>query len=1198
VTVSDHIRKALEDVRTRTLAEVGLAFLKAQGTPPRPGLVFDKQKHRWVRPNDGRHQSRVAPGVTYGNRDDRDSDDRHFRKETKKAKAEVEAIRGQLEQAIAAKENHEKLQGLQAKLKEADAKVKAAREKVVQLTRAPEAEQTARPASAPSTDPRHNPDLDAAFGAPSASPPPPDDSNLRHNPDLDAVFGASVPEKRQAVAEAVTQPETITPEKLPALIDALSALNPQELQQVAVVLKRRMATVVAARPAVPIARRRATPIAPQIARELPVAQRLPTARRLEPLPVARRLAIPVARRVKSLAREDAASAFLYALEACVSEWSNWRVVKAAVMELDDPIATMLEEVPDEAEERLEAEAEAEGLGDVLRWVKAFDPDEYERLLQDVEDEWELERVTKGDRSHLVRKVITNRLGNRQVVWVKPAEGETHRGQSAGQAADEGVQTHQGGAKELTAEQKHESHTIVAMAVSDPNKLNPEQAKNLIAHVHALNKEEAKGLLRVLGQKVSGLQMDVAQRLVDAIKAGREKGHGVGDALQRAGNKVSGQYGAWGQAAGGTGGKPEASRDEFPKRGVGPGEKVEGVTEALKARLVADIDASDVPRGYQYDHKKAAATACSRMSDKAAGLLSKNLSKLTVSNERDLLDQFIKEHPEQESLKRLKQMGATVPAAYNRQTGEVVVGKETNPKRLAQNHAHEYAHVIDGDSFSFSNTEEWRQAWEKEMAGGGLSNLGAASTFEGFAEFGMCLWTGAVDEDTLKQKFPESYQVFQEFGLAKPNGSTAGDATVDSGRTKNVNQPSVGVDSGSAHSADPIANLASDGAGSGVATSDGPQAHPDDAELASLNRKPFRSLTPAEKARRAELSAAWGRRKNPDATPILTGGGKGPGGNGESENEGTAHARKVAESSPTPPPAHTLTTADGESLSFAHPRSQALAAEVGKHQAAGKDTSAAEVALGNVSGAEEGLSDRDHRRLVARRLQSAHRDAVRLGKHDAAEIADSLLTGEHVGAERIGEVGSTVPFNPVHHESDSSVSTGAPVTVRSHGHRIVEGKGGEYVLGKAKVGATNIDKPTPAGKTPAPATGGKPMTPAKTLLSHTDDEIAAKVNEAARTAEYGSGPNKAFISDVYDDLKKSHPELTLPEFKEKLLALNAKAKVNLNRVDMPQDHHPDDVLRSHTLHPSGAGEFHFVKVDGRAGGEHKKNRKGQMKPTGA
>lgn len=46
------------------------------------------------------------------------------------------------------------------------------------------------PPPAVATDPRHNPDLDAVFGAPAEAPkPPPPPTDLRHNPDLDAVFG-------------------------------------------------------------------------------------------------------------------------------------------------------------------------------------------------------------------------------------------------------------------------------------------------------------------------------------------------------------------------------------------------------------------------------------------------------------------------------------------------------------------------------------------------------------------------------------------------------------------------------------------------------------------------------------------------------------------------------------------------------------------------------------------------------------------------------------------------------------------------------------------------------------------------------------------------------------------------------------------------------------------------------------------------
>lgn len=553
------------------------------------------------------------------------------------------------------------------------------------------------------------------------------------------------------------------------------------------------------------------------------------------------------------------------------------------------LKAMVPETPAGRLERVTAELGVNAVGanylDVLRFVKATEPEEYERLLWDVADAMALEdldaeRLTKADRSHLVRKVITNRLGHRQVVWVRPQDGETPRGASAGQAAHAGNPTHAGGAVTLTQEQKAESRSIVAKAVSDPNALNPEQVKLLAAHVNAITKEDAKGLLRVLGQKLGGDQIAVAQRLVAAIRAGRQKGHGVGDALERAGHPVTGQYGAWGRAAGG--GEKPASRDEFPKRGVGPGETVEAAptttpvvepsakdpTAAIHAAVAAAIrDGKEVPDGYG---------------------------------------------------------GKVVPMSALRAAVAHLPRDQQDEAILEATHRH------------------------------GLKS-GDADGYRVKLTAGM---TGVHDE------------------TGHPDDLTIGQA-----------------------------------GGSG---SDRPQRFP---------------AVEVEGDDRDRLLAKHGKQA----------------------------------AAPKPAAPTTLTTADGETLSFTHPRSQALAAEVTRHQAAGRDTSAAEVALGNVSGSEEGLSDRDHKRLLARRLSSAHRDAVRLGKHDAADVVDSLLTGEHVGAQRIGEVGATVPFNPTHHESDSSVSTGQPVTVERGGHRIVEGKGTEYVAGKAKVSAVrpekNTDKPT-------------------------------------------------------------------------------------------------------------------------------------------
>lgn len=88
------------------------------------------------------------------------------------------------------------------------------------------------------------------------------------------------------------------------------------------------------------------------------------------------------------------------------------------------------------------------------------------------------------------------------------------------------------------------------------------------------------------------------------------------------------------------------------------------------------------------------------------------------------------------------------------------------------------------------------------------------------------------------------------------------------------------------------------------------------------------------------------------------------------------------------------------------------------------------------------------RQEARRLVGAWADAVRLGKAEA-QLALEVVLGNLSAIEVIGEEGETIAFDPIHHESDSSVSKGAGVTVVLPGWRLVE-DGGEYVVAKAKV----------------------------------------------------------------------------------------------------------------------------------------------------
>jgi hypothetical protein len=126
-----------------------------------------------------------------------------------------------------------------------------------------------------------------------------------------------------------------------------------------------------------------------------------------------------------------------------------------------------------------------------------------------QDEYQL--LTEADRSRFVRKTITNSRGRKQVVWVR----------AMGDERDAGTQTRQ---------QVADARTLVAMAVADPNSLNPEQFRALAAHLETVPRDEIRNLLKQVGEKVGGQKVELANRLVEKVRAGRTAA--VGDALAR------------------------------------------------------------------------------------------------------------------------------------------------------------------------------------------------------------------------------------------------------------------------------------------------------------------------------------------------------------------------------------------------------------------------------------------------------------------------------------------------------------------------------------------------------------------------------------------------------------------------------------------------------------------------------------------
>jgi hypothetical protein len=75
--------------------------------------------------------------------------------------------------------------------------------------------------------------------------------------------------------------------------------------------------------------------------------------------------------------------------------------------------------------------------------------------------------------------------------------------------------------------------------------------------------------------------------------------------------------------------------------------------------------------------------------------------------------------------------------------------------------------------------------------------------------------------------------------------------------------------------------------------------------------------------------------------------------------------------------------------------------------------------------------------------------VRLGKAEA-QLALEVVLGNLSAMEQIGEEGEETAFDPIHHECESAVSSGASVSVLRSGWRLIEDGGTEYVVAKAKV----------------------------------------------------------------------------------------------------------------------------------------------------
>lgn len=120
-----------------------------------------------------------------------------------------------------------------------------------------------------------------------------------------------------------------------------------------------------------------------------------------------------------------------------------------------------------------------------------------------------------------------------------------------------------------------------------------------------------------------------------------------------------------------------------------------------------------------------------------------------------------------------------------------------------------------------------------------------------------------------------------------------------------------------------------------------------------------------------------------------------------------------------------------------------------------------------------------------------------------------------------------------------------------------------------------------GEMAAHAPAVSPAPPSSVSHTHVDlPTFATRVKEAAHAVGEGGrfGSNKVFISHAYNEYTKRHGPIPVHEFKAQLGAAVQARHLDLSRADLVEAMNPAHVQASETKHPSGAGEFHFIRVD--------------------
>lgn len=126
--------------------------------------------------------------------------------------------------------------------------------------------------------------------------------------------------------------------------------------------------------------------------------------------------------------------------------------------------------------------------------------------------------------------------------------------------------------------------------------------------------------------------------------------------------------------------------------------------------------------------------------------------------------------------------------------------------------------------------------------------------------------------------------------------------------------------------------------------------------------------------------------------------------------------------------------------------------------------------------------------------------------------------------------------------------------------------------KAKASKPKATKAAPKQSTKPPAQTSS----VKPVNKMSDESLAKTTLDAAKSTKDQFGGYKVFISDVYSTMKKKHPDLTLEEFKKRLVGLNRNGLITLGRADMAHAMDQKSIARSEIK--DLVSSFHFIYLD--------------------